>query len=89
MKTNKIVKVVLVVFCITTLISCAPQGYTKHNAGFLEGLWHGFIIIFSIIGKLIGKNVGIYAAHNTGVTYWLGFILGLGVLGGGGNSARR
>lgn len=85
----KILKIALILFCITTLISCAPQGYTKHSAGFLEGLWHGFIIIFSIIGKLIGKNVGIYAVHNTGVTYWLGFILGLGILGGGGSSARR
>lgn len=89
MKNNKTLIIALLLFCVTTLISCAPNGYTSHNAGFFEGLWHGFIIIFSVIGKLIGKHIGIYASHNTGVTYWLGFIIGLGVLGGGGNSARR
>ena len=89
MKTNNLIKTALLFFCIATLISCAPLGYTKHSAGFFDGLLHGIIIVFSVIGKLIGKNIGIYAEHNTGFTYWLGFIIGLGILGGGGNSARR
>jgi len=51
-------------------------------------LWHGFILVFSIIGKIFGSDIGIYAENNTGFTYWLGFILGIGILGGGGARAR-
>ena len=69
--------------------SCAPSGYESEEAGFFSGLWHGFILIFSIIGKLFGSDIGIYAEHNTGFTYWLGFILGIGILGGGGSRARN
>ena len=47
------------------------------------------IIVFSIIGKIFGANIGIYAEHNTGFFYWLGFILGIGAFGGGSSSARR
>lgn len=70
------------------LISCAPKGYSYNEAGFFTGIWHGFIIIFSLIGKLFGANIGIYAEHNSGFFYWLGFILGIGSFGGGGSTYR-
>ena len=74
---------------ITCLVSCAPSGYEPHEAGFFSGIWHGIILIFSLIGKLFGADVGIYAEHNSGFFYWLGFIIGIGALGGGGSRARR
>lgn len=74
---------------LLSISSCAPAGYTSHESGFFSGLWHGFILIFALIGKLFGADIGIYAENNTGFTYWLGFIIGIGLLGGGGNSARR
>lgn len=52
-----------------------------------SGIWHGFIIGFSLIGKLFDADIGIYAEHNTGFFYWLGFIIGIG--GFGGAAARR
>jgi hypothetical protein len=78
-----------IIFATTCLSSCAPSGYKAHEAGFLSGIWHGFILIFSLIGKLFGADIGIYAEHNTGFTYWLGFIIGIGGFGGGGSAARR
>jgi hypothetical protein len=89
MKTNKIALLLLVVLCITTLTSCAPNGYESDKSGFFSGIWHGIIIVFSLVGKLFGRDIGIYAEHNTGFTYWLGFIIGIGAFGGGSNSARR
>ena len=89
MKINKWVIGFCLLLCITTLYSCAPSGYATPKAGFLYGIWHGFIIIFSIIGKIIGQDVGIYAENNTGLFYWIGFIIGIGGLGGGGSAARR
>lgn len=71
------------------MTSCAPEGYEHNESGFFSGLWHGFIIVFSLIGKLFGADIGIYAEHNTGFTYWLGFIIGIGGFGGGGSAARR
>lgn len=89
MNANKIIILLLLLICVTSLSSCAPKGYESNEAGFFSGIWHGFIIIFSLIGKVFGANIGIYAEHNTGFFYWFGFIIGLGLLGGGGGSASR
>jgi hypothetical protein len=74
---------------LISLSSCAPEGYESQKSGFFSGIWHGLILGFSLIGKLFGADIGIYAEYNTGFTYWLGFILGIGGFGGGLNSARR
>jgi hypothetical protein len=81
----------LLIFVViaTFMTSCAPEGYEPNESGFFSGIWHGFIIVFSLIGKLFGADIGIYAEHNTGFTYWLGFIIGIGGFGGGGSAARR
>jgi hypothetical protein len=89
MKVKKIVLGLILLICITSLSSCAPQGYEADEAGFISGIWHGFIIVFSLIGKLFGADIGIYAENNTGLFYWLGFIIGFGGLGSGGRSAYR
>ena len=89
MKMRKIAIGFIIVCYVLSLYSCAPEGYEDHRSGFFSGIWHGMIFIFSLIGKLFGADIGVYAEHNTGFTYWLGFIIGIGVLGGGGSSARR
>jgi hypothetical protein len=89
MNKINIKNITLFILVIMAISSCAPSGYESEEAGFFSGLWHGFILIFSIIGKLFGSDIGIYAEHNTGFTYWLGFILGIGILGGGGSRARN
>ena len=76
-------------FILLTLSSCAPEARTTQEYGFFSGILHGFVFIFALIGKLFGANVGIYALHNSGFWYWLGFIIGLGFLSGGGYSSRR
>ncbi len=79
----------LTVILMLTLTACAPSGFEREEAGFFSGIWHGMILIFSFIGKLFGADIGIYAEHNTGFTYWFGFILGIGGFGGGAASSRR
>ncbi|MBM3161650.1 MAG: hypothetical protein FJZ66_09985 [Bacteroidetes bacterium] len=63
--------------------SCAPEGYTSDEYGFFSGIWHGICLPFALIGKLFGADIGIYAENNSGFLYWLGFIFGIGSLGGG------
>ena len=89
MTKKKMIIGLLLIFTLTSLISCAPDVYTPQKYGFFSGIWHGLIWIFALIGKLFGADVGLYAENNTGFTYWLGFILGLSGLGGGGTTARR
>ncbi len=66
--------------------SCAPEGRTYDEYGFFSGIIHGFCFPFALIGKIVGADVGLYAEHNSGFFYWIGFLFGIGGLGGG---ARR
>jgi len=91
MKTNRIFigLLLLVLFFVT---SCAPVGNTSEVYGFLYGIVHGFISPFTLIAKLLGAHVGVYAEHNVGTLYWVGFVLGVILLfggGGGGYATRR
>ena len=92
MKTKRIFIGLLLLLVLFFVISCAPVGMTTEEYGLLYGIVHGFISPFVLIAKLLGTNIGLYAEHNTGSLYWLGFILGVVLLlggGGGGYSTRR
>jgi len=57
--------------------------------GFLFGLWHGIIAPLSFFGSLLSDNIAMYAVNNNGGWYDLGFVLGAGILFGGGSRASR
>tara|TARA_R110002012_G_scaffold186993_1_gene353852 strand:+ start:899 stop:1165 length:267 start_codon:yes stop_codon:yes gene_type:complete len=82
-------KNLLVLLLCLSLVSCAqvePQQaelVTEDAYGFLGGLWHGAIVIFSFIGSFFDDQVVIYSVNNTGFGYNLGFVLGSGLLGAG------
>jgi hypothetical protein len=59
-------------------------------AGFWLGLWHGIIAPVTFVISLFTHNVNLYEVHNNGNWYDLGFVLGAGILfGGGGLGTRR
>ncbi len=89
MKRQHIAISLALLLCLVVLGSCAPAGNTNKEYGFLSGIGHGFVFIFAVIGKLFGGDHGLYASNNTGFFYWLGFLFGLGILGGGGAASRR
>ena len=88
MKTKHISFIMILILLATCLTSCAPKHYTGSEYGFFSGIWHGLIVVFSIVGKIFGFDIGIYAENNSGFFYWLGFLIGIGGLGGGASSAR-
>lgn len=88
MKNKRIIIFALFTLILFTVSSCAPKGGTQTEYGFLSGIIHGIVFVFSLIGKLFGFNIGLYAEHNSGFFYWLGFIIGIGGLGGGARSSR-
>lgn len=83
MKNKTIFFGLILLFVMINLTSCAPSGYESGEAGFFSGIWHGLIIVFSLIGKIFGSDIGMYAENNTGFLYWVGYIFGVVGLGGG------
>lgn len=98
MKTTKILLPGLIfLFCIL-LIGCAGGPNTAVDtptpdgniAGFWLGLWHGIISPITFIISLFADSVNFYEVHNNGGWYNFGFVLGAGILfGGGGKASSR
>ena len=87
---------VLLVAGLTTLVlmlgACAAGANPEMGvapaggdvAGFLPGLWHGIISPITFLVSLFTDDVSIYEVHNNGNWYDFGFVLGAGILFGGG-----
>jgi hypothetical protein len=76
------------------LSSCAagPNAAASggERAGFLLGLWHGFILLVTFVISLFTDNVSIYEINNNGNWYDFGFVLGAMIaLGGAGTRAGK
>jgi len=80
MKFKRLFTIVLFLFLIFCLTSCAPAGVTEHVYGFFGGFWHGFIITFSLVGYWF-FDIGIWAETNTGLTYYIGGGIGMIIMG--------
>ena len=84
----------LIIFLLISALifaGCATQSFEEllDPPGFLKGLLHGFILLFSFIGSLF-SDYEIYAFPNAGGWYDFGFLLGvLMFFGGGGAGAKR
>jgi hypothetical protein len=57
------------------------------TAGFLMGLWHGFIAPVTFVISLFTENINLYEVHNTGGWYDFGFVLGASIIFGGSSKA--
>ena len=90
---KKILVILVTVLLVIALGGCAagPNNLqdTKDEegktAGFLRGLWHGFISFFTFIISLFTDKVSVYEVRNTGGWYDFGFILGVMIFYGGGS----
>jgi hypothetical protein len=79
------------------MTSCAPgpnvnQGVAPADgdvASFWLGLWHGIIAPITFVISLFDDTVNVYEVHNNGGWYNFGFVLGAGVLLGGGGAGSR
>ncbi len=69
-----------IIFCSITLftISCAPSPenvsqYADSGNNIALGFYHGLIIIFSLLGQLLGFDIGIFDTSKDNLSYWLGY----------------
>lgn len=73
------------------LSSCLPGDGTvtaEKPAGFLLGLWHGFIAPISLIVQIFKPAIRLYESNNSGFWYDLGFYIAA-ISGLGGAAASR
>ena len=76
-KENRLGLALLAFVAIIILAGCAhqPPPTALDPPGFLKGVLHGFIMLFSFVGSIF-TDVRVYAFPNTGFFYDFGFVLG-------------
>jgi hypothetical protein len=82
---------ILVVALPLLFSSCAPGSgdFGKENpAGFLSGVWHGWIAPVTLIVGFFDNKIRVYETNNTGWWYDFGFYIAI-VGGFGGISLTR
>ena len=94
---SRLAIVIAVLLSLALLVGCAPGPNEMAKspdaegkvAGFWAGLWHGIIAPITFIISLFTPKVSFYEVHNNGNWYNLGFVLGAGILTGGGFLGSR
>lgn len=87
---KKIILVIIILSCLLCFTSCIPGDtkYVDNPAGFLSGVWHGWIAPISLILGVLDSNVRIYEKLNVGWSYDFGFYIAI-ISGFGGLSLFR
>ena len=62
---------------------------TTDPAGFWKGLWHGIIAPVTFVISLFSDHITMYDINNNGNWYNFGFVLGAGIIFGGGKHAGK
>lgn len=76
---------------MVALTGCVPGDGTYsevHKAGFLWGIWHGWIAPVSLVWGLFNKSIRVYEVANIGWWYDFGFYIAI-ISGFGGISLFR
>jgi len=82
---------ILAIFFMTILTTCLPNPsgtVATPPAGFLKGVWHGWIAPFSLIFGFFNDTTRVYDPNNTGWWYDFGFYMAI-ISGFGGLSLAR
>ena len=84
---SRLLRLILVVTLAGALAACAKSnpGVTQQGAGFFMGLFHGFIVLFALVGRWLGMS-SIYEVYNSGGWYDTGYVLGVALFFGGAGS---
>jgi hypothetical protein len=84
---SALMMVVLLMGCadVTPIQECVVDS----PYGFWGGLWHGIIAPIGFIASLFSDDIAMYAVNNNGGWYDFGFVLGAGILFGGGSRASK
>lgn len=91
MKQTNVLFTITLLVVLTGLAGCFPVDGGRpvdDRAGFLMGIWHGWIAPLSLIVGIFDHTVRVYETTNTGWWYDLGFYMAI-ISGFGGLSLIR
>lgn len=71
---------VLILYSCAAQPKCEMAGISDNDPGLWLGLYHGFILPFSLLGKIFNLNIGIHASSYSGSLYWIGYLIGITLL---------
>ena len=76
---KRMVMLVLLAFAIGWTLNRIELAFEKQNkrAGFTRGMIQGALMPMALPNLLVGQDVAIYAANNTGRSYKLGYTMGV------------
>ncbi|WP_321348035.1 hypothetical protein [uncultured Draconibacterium sp.] len=84
--------ILLAVFVAAAILfaGCATQSFQNisNPPGFIKGVFHGFILLFSFIASLF-TDYEIYAFPNAGGWYNFGYLIGVMLFFGGGGAGAK
>jgi hypothetical protein len=81
----------LMALLLVVLSGCVPgdgKNSLVNPAGFLMGVWHGWIAPVTLVWSLFNRSINIYEIFNTGFWYNLGFYMAI-ISGFGGLTLSR
>ncbi len=80
---TRLTVLVVLAFAIGAVLNrlAASVGNDAHPAGFSRGVIQGALMPMALPNLLVGRDVTIYSAVNTGVKYKLGYTVGVNVCG--------
>jgi hypothetical protein len=83
MVLRRVAMLVVLGFVIGWILNRAEAALEKRHepAGFMHGVVQGALMPITMPNLIVGKDVTIYAANNTGRTYKLGYTLGVNTCG--------
>src|SRR5215831_6121998 len=76
---KRVVPILLLAFVIGLTLNRISLSLAKsaRPAGFVRGMVQGALMPMSMPNLLVGNDVNIYASRNTGLTYKLGYTMGV------------
>lgn len=66
-----------VVYLSGSAATVVPITDPSQLPGFGMGLWHGLTAFHAFIVSLFDKSIGIYESSNSGISYNIGFLMGI------------
>ncbi len=89
--TKRIMTFVFLGFVLVALTGCIPgdgSASASDPAGFLWGIWHGWLAPLTLIIGIFDHNIRVYEVYNSGWWYDFGFYMAI-IAGFGGLALSR
>ncbi len=89
--TKRIMTFILLGFVLVALSGCIPgdgSASASDPAGFLWGIWHGWLAPLTLIIGIFDHNIRVYEIYNSGWWYDFGFYMAI-IAGFGGLALSR